>query len=183
VIRAQAGCQDTQLNGTDFTVVTPNPRNSATAADVCTCTAMNESGASGEVDYCDTQSPLSISAAAASTSPIVYGRIYEMGVTEAAGANATVLAELGWGPVTANPEWEPGYFWTAATYNVQVGNNDEYQATFTLPPAGTYNYVYRFSFDNGASWTVCDNNQGDSGAGSNPNLTFDLENRAVLTSN
>ena len=53
--------------------------------------------------------------------------------------------------------------------------------SFTAPAAGSYRYVYRFSLDQGVSWTYCDNNQGDSGAGSNPGLTFDLENEAVLT--
>jgi hypothetical protein len=53
-------------------------------------------------------------------------------------------------------------------------------ASFTAPGAGDYRYAYRFSFDNGASWTYCDSAQGDFGAGSNPGLTFDLENLGVL---
>jgi hypothetical protein len=90
-------------------------------------------------------------------------------------------AQLGFGPATANPEYQPGWSWTPASFNVQSGNNDEYMASFTAPGAGDYRYAYRFSLDGGNSWTYCDKNQGDFGAGSNLNLTFDLENLGVLT--
>jgi hypothetical protein len=43
--------------------------------------------------------------------------------------------------------------------------------------------VFRFSLDSGVTWTYCDNNQADFGAGSNPALTFDFENEAVLITN
>ncbi len=55
-------------------------------------------------------------------------------------------------------------------------------ATFALSAAGSYGYVYRFSLDYGISWTVCDLAAGDFGAGSNPNLTFDLSEIGPLTS-
>ena len=100
-------------------------------------------------------------------------------------ANASVRAQLGYGPAAANPEYQAGWTWTNATYNASCGgcgSNDEYQATFNLPAAGTYDYVYRFSLDQGVSWTYCDNDQGDFGAGSNAGLTFDFANEAVLTS-
>ena len=37
-----------------------------------------------------------------------------------------------------------------------IGNDDEYVATFTAAAAGAYEYVYAFSGDGGASWTFCD---------------------------
>lgn len=89
-------------------------------------------------------------------------------------------AQLGYRPPVANPWYQPGWTWVNASYNLQVGNNDEYQASFTAPAAGSYRYVYRFSLDQGISWTYCDNNQGDYGSGANLGLTFDLENQAVL---
>lgn len=110
----------------------------------------------------------------------MYGQIYQAGVTEAAGPNQLVLAELGFGPATVNPEYEPGWTWLAATFNVQAGNNDEYKASFTVPAVGSYRYAYRFSLDGGASWTYCDNGQSDFGAGSNSGLTFDFEDEGVL---
>jgi hypothetical protein len=184
--RNLSACNDSNINNADFTTGAVNPRNTATAAFWCSA-AQNESGATGpgEADYCTTQFPLSLSVQTAMVSPTVYGQIYEMGVTEAAGANATVTAQLGYGPITANPEYESGWSWNATTYNVQSGGNDEYQATFTAPAVGTYRYGYRFSFDAGVTWTYCDNNQGDAGAGANGantlSLAFDLENLGVLT--
>ena len=130
-----------------------------------------------EADYCNVQFPVSLTVAAGALSPVVFGRLFEAGTTESGGANASVRAQLGVGPASANPEYEAGWAWSNATYNVQVGNDDEYQATFTAPAPGSYRYVYRVSFDHGASWTTCDND----GAGSNAGLSFDLEARAVLT--
>lgn len=181
-LRNLSGCVDNNNNATDFTVAAPTPRNSSASSFIC-ATAQNEAGTPGEIAYCSTQFPLSLNVTAGASTPTVYGRIYQPTVTEAAGANAAVTAQLGYGPATANPEYEAGWTWVATTYNVQVGNNDEYQATFSAPAAGSYRYVYRFSLDGGASWTYCDNNQSDSGAGSNGGLTFDFENEGVLTSN
>ncbi len=80
-----------------------------------------------------------------------------------------------------NPQYQAGWSWSTASYNIQSGNNDEYQGSFTAPAAGSYRYAYRFSVDQGVSWTYCDANQGDFGSGSNAGLTFDLENLPVLT--
>ena len=181
IARQQAGCLDLNLNSTDFTAGVPAPRNSSTTAGMCGCVAQNESGAGLEADFCDTQFPLSMNAQTGTQTPVVYGQIYEAGVTEPPGANSSVRAQLGYGPVSANPEYQPGWTWVNATYNVQSGNNDEYQAQFTAPIVGMFRYVYRFSLDQGVSWTYCDNNQGDGGAGSNAGQTFDMENQAVLT--
>ena len=95
--------------------------------------------------------------------------------------HASVRAQLGYGPATSNPEYEAGWTWTNASYNVQSGNNDEYQASFTAPAVGTYRYAYRMSLDQGVSWTLCDQNVGDGGSGSFAGLTFDLEREPILT--
>jgi hypothetical protein len=172
------GCEDTNDNSSNFTAVAPVPHNSATPAAVCACTVQNESNATLEADYCALQFPTSLTVQAGATSGSVFGQLYEAGVTEAAGADSNVRAQLGFGSASTNPQYESGWTWTNAAYNVQVGNNDEYQATFTVPPAGTYRYTYRFSLDRGVSWTVCDS----SGAGSNPGLTFDVSDEGQLTS-
>jgi hypothetical protein len=179
-----AGCTDVNNNGADLAVAAVSPRNSATAASMCACAVENESNAALEAQYCDTQFPLGITAAAGSAQT-VFGRVFESGVTGMGSANPSVRAQLGYGPATANPEYEAGWTWTNATYNAACsgcGNNDEYQTTFNLPAAGTYAYVYRFSLDQGVSWTYCDNDQDDFGAGSNPGLTFSFVDEAVLTS-
>ncbi|HEY4120398.1 MAG TPA: lamin tail domain-containing protein, partial [Byssovorax sp.] len=183
--RALSGCGDLNNNTGDFATATPNPRNSASATAGCACNIENESGAALEADYCDTQFPLSLSGASGSAQT-VFGRLFESGITGTGSANANVRAQLGYGPASANPEYEAGWTWTNATYNttcgVACGNNDEYQATFNLPAVGTYRYVYRFSLDQGLSWTVCDNDQDDFGAGSNGGLSFEFADEAVLTS-
>jgi hypothetical protein len=181
--RNNTGCGDVNLNNSDFTTSLPVPRNSATAAAQCGCIVQNESNTAAEADFVDTQSPLSITVNAGASSGTIFGQIYEAGVTDPAGAAATVRAQLGYGPATANPEYESGWTWINATYNVQVGNNDEYQASFTAPAAGSYRYVYRFSLDNGVTWTYGDQNANDGGAGSNANLLFAFADECVMTVN
>ena len=75
-----------------------------------------------------------------------YGQVYISGVTEAAGAGAGITAELGYSTSNTNPSgWTN---WVSATFNTQVGNNDEYHATFgSLLTAGTYYYAFRYSIN------------------------------------
>jgi hypothetical protein len=175
------GCVDVGETAQDLAAAAVAPRSSQSPVEPCACHAQNEGGA-GEADYCATQFPLSLTLAASASSPLVYGRLYEGGVTEAAGSSALVRAQLGVGPAHENPQYEAGWVWTNATFNVQVGNDDEHQGTLTAPGApGSYRYAYRVSLDRGESWTVCDNNQGDAGAGSNPGLVFALEDLGALT--
>jgi hypothetical protein len=180
VLRNLSGCVDTDRNAADFTAGAPAPRNDMSAGFRC-APAQNESGGAAEINYCDVQFPLTLSVQTGMMSPAVYGQIYQPGVTEAMGADASVTAQLGYGPATSNPEYEAGWNWTATMYNVQSGNNDEYQGTLLAPAVGSYRYVYRFSIDGGASWTYCDANQGDHGAGSTAGKTFDFEDEGVLT--
>ncbi|MDP2276027.1 MAG: lamin tail domain-containing protein [Archangium sp.] len=180
-VRAQSGCADVNNNGADFATATPSARNSASAAVACACTAQNESNAALEADYCTIQFPLTLSVAAGAATPLVFGQLFEVGVTEAAGGNPNVRAQLGWGLPTSNPQYEAGWTWTNATFNVQSGNNDEYQASFIAPSAGSYRYVYRFSLNQGVSWTYCDQNSGDGGAGSNAGLSFEFGFMGSLT--
>ena len=74
----------------------------------------------------------------------VYGQVYETGLTEAPGAGAGVTVELGYSTVNSNPSaW---INWQPATFNSQVGNNDEYISTLTNLPAGTYYYTFRYAY-------------------------------------
>jgi hypothetical protein len=175
-IRDDAGCEETNNNSTDFTLATPTPRNSASPIVACSCSA-NESDQAYEADYCNLQSPATISVAANATTGLIYGRIFEAGLTATAGAPPGVLAQVGWGATTINPSIQSGFQYVNATYNVQVGNDDEFQASLTPTMAGTYSYVYRFSLDGGAHWTYCDLD----GAGSNSGLTFDTAQFGTLT--
>jgi hypothetical protein len=178
--RLGAGCTDAGQNATDFTAIAVAPRNSASPAQVCTCggdLTVNDSGQPAEADYCAIQFPITtITVQTGTMTPTVYGRIFEAGVTPAAGASAGVVAQLGYGPASVNPEWQSGWQFFPASFNVQVGNDDEYQASFTAPAAGSYRYAYRFS-QNGTDWTYCDAN----GAGSNASLFFETTQLPTLT--
>jgi hypothetical protein len=175
--RAGAGCTDNNTNNTDFANATPAPRNGATAPLICACTA-NETDRVAEVDYCNLQFPASFAATAGSTTALIYGRLFDAGTTEAAGSNAQVRAEFGFGAAGVNPATTPGFGWFPAAFNVQVGNDDEYQGSFTAPAPGTYGYTSRFSRD-GTNWTYCDLD----GAGANAGLVFDPSQLGVMTIN
>jgi len=132
-----------------------------------------------EADFCNLQFPSSFSVVKSTVTPLLYGRIYEPGITEPGGAPSGVLAEVGYGTNTTDPRTHNSWRFVAADYNVQVGNDDEFMGSFTAPATAgtTYSYTYRFSQDNGMKWTYCDLN----GAGSNTGLTFDATQLGVMT--
>jgi hypothetical protein len=178
-LRAGFSCADTNNNGADFAIGAPTPRNSSTSSRSCSvCGVQNETNAANEADWCAVQFPQGFTVAVSTVTPVLYGRVYEAGVTEPAGPAAAVLAQVGYALVGVDPRTQCGWQFFPASFNVQVGNDDEYQGTFTSPAyAGTFWYTFRFSVDNGATWTFAD----DDGAGSNAGLTFDLGQLPVMT--
>jgi len=167
-LRKDQGCTETDDNAADFEALAPTPRNTKSPIVACSCSA-NETDEPYEIDYCVLQHPASVTVVKNTTTESIYGRIFETGLTEAAGSADRVLAQLGWGPTSVNPSAQSGFQYVNATFNVQAGNDDEYAATISPEVAGTYSYVYRFSIDGGAHWTYCDLD----GAGSNASLSFD----------
>lgn len=143
---------------------------------------LNESDLGAEVDFCNLQFPATTVVTQQTATEMLFGRIFEAGVTEAAGAPAGVLAEVGYGPdatdPTANSEWQ----FVAAAYNMQFGNDDEFMATLLAPAVGAttdFLFTYRFSFDDGFNYTYCDLD----GAGSDPGLDFSAAQLGVMTVN
>ncbi|SEK89733.1 IPT/TIG domain-containing protein [Stigmatella aurantiaca] len=131
-----------------------------------------------EADFCNLQFPASISVQRNTQTPPIYGQLYEAGVTETPGDPGGILAEVGYGTSGTNPISHISWQFFPATYNTQVGNDDEFSGAFTAPQTlGTYSYTYRFSFDNGLHWTYCDTD----GAGSNNGLVFDSTKLGVMT--
>jgi hypothetical protein len=179
VLRGGFGCTETNANSVDFAAGTPTPRNTSSSAFSCTvCGLQNETNAPGEADYCNVQFPTSLTIGVGAVTQPIYGQLYEAGVTEAAGSAANVIAQLGWAPAGVDPRTQSGWQFVPANFNTQVGNNDEYQGTFTAPATlGSYRYTFRFSLDNGVTWTYADLD----GAGSNAGLSFDLAQLPVLT--
>ncbi len=184
-LRRLGGCIDSNVNATDFTLVTPDPRSSATAAALCPCAqfdvCVNETNVPAEADYCslqfvtgNTPGSFALTLAAGATSPMVYGQLYEAGLTP--GSTAGVLSQVGVGPASVNPESQSGWQWFPTTQNTACsgcGNNVEFGGSFTLPVSATsgstWAFTTRYSLNNGISWTYCDAN----GAGANASLTFE----------
>jgi len=173
--RTVAMCGDTNANNMDFAAVAPAPRNSSAAPDFCEAT-VNETGAAQEADYCNLQFPPTISVPAGTATPNIYARIFEAGLTESAGSSAAIAAQIGYGPQGVDPATQAGFVWFSAAFNTQVGNDDEYQVSFTAPAAGTYRYASRFTLD-GVNWTYCDLD----GAGSNASLDFSTSQLGTMT--
>lgn len=83
-----------------------------------------------------------------------YGQVYIDNYTSGAGQQPGVMAQVGYGPDGVAPT-NPAWIWANASFNVQQGNNDEYQGNFVVSTAGSYDTAYRFSTTGGTSWTVC----------------------------
>ena len=103
------------------------------------------------VDWCNIQFP-GWGSVRSGSEFLVYARVYEAGVTEAAGQGAGISAWIGYSTVNNNPATNPSdWTWIAASYNVDAGNNDEYLADIASTlTGGTYYYVSRFQINGGA---------------------------------
>ncbi len=82
-----------------------------------------------------------------------YGQVYKAGLTEAAGAGANIIAQLGFSPLNTPSHPATWTNWVNATFNVQSGNNDEFTAVAgsSLAP-GTYYYTYRYGYNGGCGY-------------------------------
>ncbi|MBE2249068.1 MAG: IPT/TIG domain-containing protein [Myxococcus sp.] len=87
------------------------------------------------------------------TGPTIFAQVFSMGRTEPMGAGAGVKGQLGYGAMGTSPST---WTWVDGAYNVDVGNNDEWQATLPNPGEGTYRFAWRFNLDDGA-FTYCVN--------------------------
>ncbi len=116
-----------------------------------------------KVDNCWLQWPYAITAAAGADAGLVYGHVQMAGVTDSAGNQGRILAEVGVGPVGADPtDPDAGWTWSPAQFNASCstcsGNPPayEYQGPITAPSeAGEYDFLPRFSADDGGYWTAC----------------------------
>ncbi len=92
-------------------------------------------------DFCNTQAP-----AFADAGTLIYGQIYEPGLTP--DPTTPFVAQLGVGPGSEDPglSWN----WSAATFNVTAGNNNEYQAALPADAGVGRAYAFRYTLDGGA---------------------------------
>jgi len=143
--------------------------NAVTSAGVRVEKVLNETSLPAEMDYCGTVFPLNFSVAAGSNTPALFARVFETGVTEFAGPPGGWLVGAGYGPAGSDPRSLSDWYFKAANYNLQAGNDDEYTATLVAPvSSGIYSFAFRMSLNGGGSWTYCDQD----GSGSNPGNDF-----------
>lgn len=128
--------------------------------------AGNESGWSNQVSalphyaigWGNTQWPPTITHTISAVNPTenVYGQVWIDGVTNQPGATQGLMAQLGFGPQSSNPDGNADWKWVSATFNTDAGNNDEYKAQLLPDTTGTFNYLYRYSTTNGRDWLYAD---------------------------
>ncbi len=178
LVRAGGGCADGNVSAADLASRLVVPRSAATAPAVCGCAglAVNGTGLTIEMDRCRVDRPLGLTVAAGGEAGPFYGRVDEYGITEPAGSPLPLTSELGFGPAGTDPRYAAGWTFVPASWSSQGLTEDEFQASFTAPAAGSYVYVYRFSPD-GQRWTYCDPN----GAGANPAAPFEPNALPALT--
>lgn len=118
------------------------------------------------IDWCNLQWPPSMTLSAGGAEP-AYSQLYISGQTDGqdtAFTAPTLVAQIGVGPDGSDPTTSTAWTWTSAQPNVGYDftqNNDEYTADVTAPAgAGSYDYAFRYSGDNGQTWTYCDQNAG-----------------------
>jgi hypothetical protein len=138
------------------------------------------------VDFCRLQFPEMISEDAGST-VTVYGRVFEAGITDTTTGNDPAPGfggQVGYGPDGTDPAVDGGWSWFDAVPNPGWNgnddgepNNDEYQTELTVPPPGEYDFAYRFTNDNGASYLYCDALDPGSSDG------YQIANAGQMTSN
>jgi glycosidase/fibronectin type 3 domain-containing protein len=82
----------------------------------------------------------------------VYGQVWINGATDQPGATEGLIAQLGYGPLNSDPQDNPDWIWVDASFNTDVGNNDEFVASLLPEQIGTFGYTYRYSTTNGVDW-------------------------------
>jgi fibronectin type 3 domain-containing protein len=87
-----------------------------------------------------------------------YGQVWIDGATDQPGATPSLRAQLGFGPEGSNPAGNADWSWTEASFNVDAGNNDEFKASMQPQSAGVYDYLYRYTTNDGQSWLYADQN-------------------------
>ncbi|MCB9553331.1 MAG: lamin tail domain-containing protein [Myxococcales bacterium] len=140
------------------------------------------------VDFCRLQFPAEIEGIPGDR-VTVYGRFYEAGITDRSNMNDAepgARGQLGYIADGADPANPMSWTWVDAVPNAgYVGgdepNNDEHQVDLVLPAVGLYSYAFRFTVDDGTSWTRCDLD----GAGANldggvPGSSFSFDQTGLM---
>lgn len=106
--------------------------------------------------------PLTRTATRNTATATIEGRIYEAGMTNGQlGVVASIKAQLGYGALGSDPRAQVDWVFFDAPFSSEDGDNDVYVGSIVAPvvPSATptdFAYALRFSVDNGATWTYCD---------------------------
>lgn len=101
------------------------------------------------VDWCNLQSP-SVSIVNEGVGITVYAQVFEDYITTTQGQGEGIQCWIGWNTSNTNPDTWSFNTWYEATYNTDVGNNDEYMADNPgYFGAGTYYFASRFLITDG----------------------------------
>jgi glycosidase len=94
----------------------------------------------------------------------VYGQVWIDGVTSLPGLTPSLRAQLGFGPDGSDPSVNPdAWSWVEAAFNVDAGNNDEFEASLLPDTIGQFDYAYRYSTTGGRDWVYGDLDGSDNG--------------------
>jgi hypothetical protein len=94
---------------------------------------------------------------------IAFGRVLVPGVTEAPDAGAGIRGQVGVG--NGNAAADAGFGWKEAAYFGDPGTGeDEYSVEFQPAYTGSREVSFRFSVNDGGSWTYCDQTGGSGGS-------------------
>jgi hypothetical protein len=129
----------------------------------CDATSASTCFAGWTIGWCNVQWPQTHTGAAGTTETI-YGQVYIAGLTDVTpngpDPDPFLMVEVGVGPDGSDPSVDASWVWYPTAINpfgiLLSPDNDEYMGDITLPPAGSYDYAFRFSGDLGQSWTYCD---------------------------
>ncbi len=126
----------------------------------------NESGYSNEasalphltIGWANLQWPpaLTHTISAVNRTDTVYGQVWIDGYTNQPGPTANLRAQLGFGPANSDPNSNADWVWYEASFNVDVGSNDEFMASMLPEAVGSYDYAFRYSTSNGFDWVYAD---------------------------
>lgn len=112
--------------------------------------------ANGVLAWWNLQSPASQIIERNTPSAPIFGRARVDGLGIVSGAALGLAAQCGYGPDGSDPAAaSDSWHWQGAAFNQDVGDDDEFVATLTVPDEGTYDYCYRYAYL-GGEWQYGD---------------------------
>ncbi|MGA9520856.1 MAG: IPT/TIG domain-containing protein [Myxococcaceae bacterium] len=115
-------------------------------------------GNTDDINYCKLQWPPTLTRAVNATTPtLLYGQVFEAGITGTAGVDPAVALDAEWGWGRKNEDPGLGWTWAPAQFNAAAtGGNNEFMANLTGVPEGSWSYTFRFRRSGNHAWCYGD---------------------------